>query len=96
MIKEFANVKHLCSNSVCAPEMLPSIVTKLYWYHGLEQRMKVSCPGTNLEFMAESLRFCSLKNPMEKFSYLYPNLLQGDLGYQLRDSYKQTLEFLEK
>ena len=43
MIKEFANVKHLCSNSVQAPEMLPSIVTKLYWYHGLEQRMKVSC-----------------------------------------------------
>ena len=33
---------------------------------------------------------------MEKFSYLYPNLLQGDLGYQLRDNYKQTIEFIEK
>ena len=33
---------------------------------------------------------------MEKFCYLYPNLLQGDLGYQLRDGYKQTLELIEK
>ena len=33
---------------------------------------------------------------MEKFSYLYPNLLQGDLGYQLRETYKQTIEFIEK
>lgn len=33
---------------------------------------------------------------MEKFSYLYPNLLQGDLGYQLRDNYKQTMEHIEK
>jgi hypothetical protein len=33
---------------------------------------------------------------MEKFSYLYPNLLQGDLGYQLRENYRITLEHIEK
>ena len=37
-----------------------------------------------------------IKVPMEKFSYLYPNLLQGDLGYKLREIYKQTCEHLEK
>ena len=37
-----------------------------------------------------------IKVPMEKFSYLYPNLLQGDLGYKLREFYKQTCEHLEK
>jgi len=33
---------------------------------------------------------------MEKFSYLYPNLLQGDLGYKLREIYKQTCDHLER
>jgi len=33
---------------------------------------------------------------MEKFSYLYPNLLQGDIGYQLRENYRLTLENIEK
>lgn len=37
-----------------------------------------------------------IRVPMEKFSYLYPNLLQGDLGYKLREIYKQTGDHLEK
>jgi hypothetical protein len=75
MLKEFSNVRTLCTNTKNAPAQLPSIVTSLFWFHGLEQRIKI---------------------PMDKFSYLYPNLLQGDLGYQLRDAYKQTIEFVEK
>lgn len=75
MLKEFANVKHLCANASNIQSILPSIVNKLFWYHGLEQRIKV---------------------PMEKFSYLYPNLLQGDLGYNLRETYKNTIEYVEK
>ena len=75
MLKEFSNVKTLCNSTTNAPAQLPSIVTKLFWFHGLEQRIKI---------------------PMDKFSYLYPNLLQGDLGYQLREAYKQTIEFIDK
>jgi hypothetical protein len=74
MLKDFENVKQL-ANNIKSPDILPSVVTKLIWLHGLEQRIKV---------------------PMEKFSYLYPNLLQGDLGYQLRDSYRQGIEFINK
>ncbi len=37
-----------------------------------------------------------IRVPMEKFSYLYPNLLQGDLGYKLREIYKQTCDHLER
>ena len=75
MLKEFSNVRLLCTNTNKVPEQLPSIVIKLFWFYGLEQR---------------------IKTPMDKFSYLYPNLLQGDLGYQLRDAYKQTIEFIDK
>lgn len=75
MLKEFTNVKALCNNAKEAPGILPTIVTKLFWFHGLEQRIKI---------------------PMDKFSYLYPNLLQGDLGYQLRENYKTTVELIEK
>ena len=75
LIKEFSNVRQLCSNAKHTPSIMPSIATKLFWYYGLEQR---------------------IKNPMDKFSYLYPNLLQGDVGYHLRDSYKQTIDLIEK
>jgi hypothetical protein len=75
LLKEFLNVKELCDNENRNNVGLPNVVTKLFWYHGLEQRIKV---------------------PMEKFSYLYPNLLQGDLGYKLRDTYKQTLEYINR
>ena len=75
LLKEFLNVKELCDNDRKTSVILPNVITQLYWYHGLEQRIKV---------------------PMEKFSYLYPSLLQGDLGYKLRDVYKQTLEYIEK
>ena len=75
MLREFANVRQLCLQTKLSANILPSVINKLFWYHGLEQRIKV---------------------PMEKFSYLYPNLLQGDLGYQLRDSYKQTIDLVEK
>jgi hypothetical protein len=75
MLREFSNVRQLCLQTKLSSNILPSVINKLFWYHGLEQRIKV---------------------PMEKFSYLYPNLLQGDLGYQLRDSYKQTIDLVEK
>lgn len=75
LLNEFANAKQLCSTSPNIQSTMPRIVSKLFWYYGLEQRVKV---------------------PMEKFSYLYPNLLQTDLGYQLRESFKSTVEFVEK
>ena len=75
MLKEFANVKQLANTADTVQSIMPSIVNKLFWYHGLEQRIKV---------------------PMEKFSHLYPNLLQGDLGYNLRETYKSTIELIEK
>jgi hypothetical protein len=75
LLKEFSNVKQLCSSTKQAPSIMPSIATKLFWYYGLEQRIKA---------------------PMDKFSYLYPNLLQGDVGYHLRETYKQTIELIEK
>ena len=75
MLKEFSNVRVLCTSANNVPAKLPSVVTKLFWFYGLEQRIKA---------------------PMDKFSYLYPNLLQGDLGYQLRDFYKQTIELIDK
>jgi predicted transcriptional regulator len=75
LLNEFANVKQLSEHVQKNNSTLPTVVTKLFWYYGLEQRIKL---------------------PMEKFSYLYPNLLQGDLGYRLRDEYKQTLESIEK
>jgi hypothetical protein len=75
LLNEFANVKELSENIQKNNSTLPTVVTRLFWYYGLEQRIKL---------------------PMEKFSYLYPSLLQGDLGYRLREEYKQTLEFIEK
>lgn len=75
MLKEFGNIKKLANSTEELQTAMPNIVNKLFWYHGLEQRIKV---------------------PMEKFSHLYPNLLQGDLGYNLRETYKSTLDMIEK
>lgn len=78
MLKELSNVRELCSATKANSRQssLPTIVNKLFWFYGLEQRIKL---------------------PVEKFNYLYPNLLQStDLGYQLRDSYKITLDEIEK
>lgn len=79
MLKEFNNVRELCASSTKAADeqksFMPKIVNRLFWFHGLEKR---------------------IRTPMEKFSYLYPNLLLTDLGYKLRESFKTTLDTIEK
>ena len=33
---------------------------------------------------------------MEKLTQLCPNLLIGDIGWQLRDTYRQTMDLINK
>ena len=77
MLKDFANVRELCVSKLASisKSSFPPIVNRLFWFHGLEQR---------------------IRHPMEKFSYLYPNLLLTDHGYQLREGFKSTLDMIEK
>ncbi len=42
LLKEFENVKQLCNSSRNVSTILPSVVTQLIWFHGLEQRIKVN------------------------------------------------------
>jgi hypothetical protein len=43
LLDEFESVKQLANSSQqqIRQRTLPTIVTKLYWFHGLEQRIKV-------------------------------------------------------
>lgn len=77
MLNEFSNTRELCVSKTAdvTKSALPPVVNRLFWFYGLEQR---------------------IRHPMEKFSYLYPNLLLTDLGYQLRESFKSTLDLIEK